>query len=524
LDAISYHPLVTTGGKLPWAVENVFDNLVRNLEDENWNTAAQLMGALSHYTQDATMPLHATYNYNPGGNHTNYEHEVNNHLGEMVIPDYVPQELDNVFEAAMVTLEESFSFTREGSNGGVNLTDFLENNILWNDWIKSMTENRVRAAVQFTANIWYTAMIHAGLTIQAPTLTSPSDGSTTIDNTTTFTWTSVNGASSYDFQLASDNNFTVGARTVKGLSTTSYTLVEPLTNGKWYWRVRTGDNSTGVGLWSQAWCFTVLTPYVEVSISPSSQSGIPEATLIYTVTVKNNENANDNYSLENSDNSGWALSLDNNLLTIPAGENRTTTLRVTIPASAENYAVDNITITATSQENSQISASASCIARAAPGEFMLLLVAGWNLVGFPLENENATPNNLFAGTTYTMYYWEAPYGPYSEPSKNQPVQLGVGYWVKENQDTTITYSGIRSRDPGGSGKTMYFLTGWNLVCFPWTSANTTPNNLFAGTTYTMYYWEAPYGPYNEPNKNLPVEDNRGYWVKLDVDKSVTVPL
>jgi parallel beta-helix repeat protein len=174
LDAISYHPLETTGGRLPWAVENVFDNLVRNLEDENWQQAAELMGAISHYTQDATMPLHATYNYNPGGNHTNYERTVDNHLGEISIPEnYVAYELGNVFDAAMVTLAESFSFTKEGSNGGVNLTDFLENNILWNDWIKSMTENRVRASVQFTANLWYTAMVRAGLVIGSVATLSP---------------------------------------------------------------------------------------------------------------------------------------------------------------------------------------------------------------------------------------------------------------------------------------------------------------------------------------------------------------
>jgi len=166
LDAESYNPLVYIGGELPWAVENVFDNIVRNLEDENWQQAAELMGAICHYTCDSTNPLHSTWDYDPSGNHGSYEHEIDSHLGEMSIPDnYVPQELDNVFDAAMATLEDSFSFTREGFNGGVNLTDFLENNILWNDWIKSMTENRVRAGVQFTANIWYTAMVRAGLAV-----------------------------------------------------------------------------------------------------------------------------------------------------------------------------------------------------------------------------------------------------------------------------------------------------------------------------------------------------------------------
>jgi parallel beta-helix repeat protein len=176
LDAHSYNPLVYTGGELPWAMEWIFDNIVQYLKDGNWDTAAQLMGAICHFTGDATMPLHSTYNYTPGGNHGAYESTVNNEvdIDNISIPDnYVPQELGNVFDAAMATLENSFSFTREGSNGGVNLTDFLENGILWNDWIKSMTENRVRAAVQFTANIWYTAMVRAGLVIGSVATLSP---------------------------------------------------------------------------------------------------------------------------------------------------------------------------------------------------------------------------------------------------------------------------------------------------------------------------------------------------------------
>jgi hypothetical protein len=153
-------------------------------------------------------------------------------------------------------------------------------------------------------------------------------------------------------------------------------------------------------------------------------------------------------------------------------------------------------------------------------QFSLHLVVGWNLIGFQITNADMTPNKLFAGTTYTMYYWTAPGGPYIEPpNKNLPVEDNRGYWVKENQDTTITFSGTRE-----GSRTMYFVTGWNLVSFPNTSASTTPDKLFAGTTYTMYYWTAPGGPYIEPpNKNLPVEDNRGYWVKENQSWSVQIP-
>ncbi len=259
LDIESIDPLKTRGGRLPWAMENIFNNAVWELKNGNWQQAAELMGAMSHFTADATMPLHATFDYNPGGNHVNYEHVVDSHLDEIPIPEYVPQELDNVFDATMTILYESFDLTDEDPAGGVNLSDFLENDILWNDTIQRITENRLRASVQFTANLWYTTMIQAGLTIHAPTLEEPENGASVTTSKPTFTWSSVNGTVSYDFQLALDNGFTSNVATIKGLSTSSYTLDDQLTCDNWYWRVRSGDNSTHVGLWSQTQKFIVDT-------------------------------------------------------------------------------------------------------------------------------------------------------------------------------------------------------------------------------------------------------------------------
>jgi len=244
-------------GVLPWAVEDNFASIVRSLEDGAWERAAQLMGAVSHYTQDATMPLHATSGYNPGGEHTSYEHEVNDHLYEISIPDYVPQELENIFEATMATLEGSFNFTDENPDAVIDVSFFLEQHILWNEIIHEITEDRMRASIQFTANLWYTAMIQAGLTIQAPTLLELGDGASSATSTPTLTWTSIDGTSFYDLQLASDDGFTSDVTTVKDLSTSSYTPENSLANDNWYWRVRSGDNSTHVGLWSQTWQFTV---------------------------------------------------------------------------------------------------------------------------------------------------------------------------------------------------------------------------------------------------------------------------
>jgi len=100
----------------------------------------------------------------------------------------------------------------------------------------------------------------------------------------------------------------------------------------------------------------------DVSISPSENDGLPGETLNYEVTVKNTKDVPDNYLLENADDSGWTLKLENAVLEVPAGENRTTTLTVTIPENAEPGTEDNITVTATSMADNTMSDNDSCIA------------------------------------------------------------------------------------------------------------------------------------------------------------------
>jgi uncharacterized repeat protein (TIGR01451 family) len=260
---------------------------------------------------------------------------------------------------------------------------------------------------------------------------------------------------------------------------------------------------------------------VEVTIENKLLEGWPSQTLAYTISVHNSGTVVDNIILSFIPD-GWP---DINiippvLIDVAPCEWRQATLFVHVPDGASPCTYKPIEVIAESMfchATDSDNAMAHVIEKSE--NFTLHLVAGWNLIGFQVTNENMTPKNLFAGTTYTMYQWAAPYGPYSEPNKDLPVEDNRGYWVKENMDITITFSGVRP-----SSRTMYFVAGWNLVSFPLTSANTTPNNLFAGTAFTMYQWAAPYGPYSEPTKTLPVEDNRGYWVKENMNYSVTIPL
>ncbi|MEM2907958.1 MAG: DNRLRE domain-containing protein, partial [Candidatus Hadarchaeales archaeon] len=101
---------------------------------------------------------------------------------------------------------------------------------------------------------------------------------------------------------------------------------------------------------------------VEVSVSPSYQSGSPGSVLAYGVSVTNKGNVADNFSLEASDELGWGLELTPTTLEVPAGESRQATLLVVVPIDAPGCSEDHIAVRAigTGAEN-----SATCVAHAA---------------------------------------------------------------------------------------------------------------------------------------------------------------
>ena len=103
---------------------------------------------------------------------------------------------------------------------------------------------------------------------------------------------------------------------------------------------------------------------VEISISPNYRSGLPGTTLTYLVTVTNTGSISETYNLTASDSAGWDSDVLPPTLTVPAGEDRTATLSVTIPSGAAECTQNNLRATVVSQSDPAVRDNDSCIAHA----------------------------------------------------------------------------------------------------------------------------------------------------------------
>ncbi|MBA7593793.1 hypothetical protein ES703_00726 [subsurface metagenome] len=199
--------------------------------------------------------------------------------------------------------------------------------------------------------------------LPAPSLISPADGTITDDSTPTFDWSDVAEAENYDLLVDDDADFSSPEIQVT-VPVSTYTTDE-LPDDNYSWKVRARDAANNVSDWSSIWTLLISAARgVDVFISPSYQSGLPGATLGYTVTVKNEGNISDTYALTATDSAGWGPTLSNDSLALAPKTYDTVTLTVTIPTDASVGDQDNITLTAKSTVNPTVSDSAMCTAQA----------------------------------------------------------------------------------------------------------------------------------------------------------------
>jgi hypothetical protein len=99
---------------------------------------------------------------------------------------------------------------------------------------------------------------------------------------------------------------------------------------------------------------------VEISISPSYQTGPPGATVIFTCTLRNAGMVEDTYILSASSGAGWTARVEPTSISLAPGSSGTATISVTIPKDASSGASMIVYVRATSSGDVAVSASETC--------------------------------------------------------------------------------------------------------------------------------------------------------------------
>ena len=132
---------------------------------------------------------------------------------------------------------------------------------------------------------------------------------------------------------------------------------------------------------------------------------------------------------------------------------------------------------------------------------------GWNIVGLPLEVEDANYQSLFPnaqnGTLYSFY---ATY------QSEEYIELGSGYLLKLTSDDPVTFTGAPINE-----LTISLSEGWNL--FTGLTTSLSPADIYTqdiiqnGTIYGLE------GTYFSPES---IDPGMGYWVRATQDGEITL--
>jgi len=141
---------------------------------------------------------------------------------------------------------------------------------------------------------------------------------------------------------------------------------------------------------SKEWDNVSLWPYLEilsaapenevrVYVNPTFQGDRGGRVDNYIITVSNKSTSGRTYNLIIENTETWPWTLDNSSLTIPAGENRTTILHVTVPSGAAVCTFNRITITAKSALNPSENDVTICYAHRGEVDFDLKYISLYKL-------------------------------------------------------------------------------------------------------------------------------------------------
>jgi hypothetical protein len=298
----------------------------------------------------------------------------------------------------------------------------------------------------------------------APSLASPVNGAVTTDNTPTFDWSDVAGAENYDLLVDDDADFSSPEIQVT-VSVSTHTPTTELPNDNYFWKVRARDAANNISDWSTPWTlFIGIARSVDVSISPEHQSGLPGETLSYTVTIKNEGNVSDTYTLTVTDTAGWDPTLSKDSLSLASMASGAATLTIAIPPDASAGAQNTVTITAISTEDPTVGDSATITAQASALRRVEVSVSPESKGGAPGENITFTITVTNEGNIEDTYILTASGAPgWSVNIEPNSLTLAVGARgeatlsvvvptdADEGDSITVTVSARSETDPNVVG-------------------------------------------------------------------------
>ena len=165
--------MVVERGLLPWTVNREFDRLVKAFRERDWAETRLAAAHLSHFVADATMPLHATRNYDgqlTGNNGVHRRIEVEMvarfHNVSMVAPSGITAIGDPV-EWTFQELERSLSFCPAFLKADTEARraaplDSEAYYLKLNDGAGEIVDARTRDAANAIAGFWLAAWQKAG--------------------------------------------------------------------------------------------------------------------------------------------------------------------------------------------------------------------------------------------------------------------------------------------------------------------------------------------------------------------------
>jgi len=272
---------------------------------------------------------------------------------------------------------------------------------------------------------------------------------------------------------------------------------------------------------------------VEVSISPAENAGLRGWTLTYTVTVWNRGSIKDNFRLENSDNLTWPNALDNvQFDNVLPGENRMTTLRVTIPESAAPCTRDNVSVVAILVENEDVRAENKCVAHLARVTFEVSIspsfqsrFRGDNLT-YTVTVSNTTENVDFQDNYYLTIGDNSSWplsllenkienvGQSDNKSKTFTVTIPDNATPCTGDNITVTATSQTDDNENRSGSCIAHSLAVHMSITPEYQSGIRGDNL----TYTVKVWSTSS---ENDNFRLTVSDNSGWPLSLQENIEVS---